>query len=452
MQSRLVALLVGLFLCCAVGIGGPLLVESSRRLSLENQIERERHTYDLAAGIETSNQPTLKQRFDQAVDSDNNAAIFDGESIVVEGEDEMIVSNKQAERRIEEATQPLAADELIFPWTDGVFLTTSEIPNDRQRYQLVVLDRTDPIQSQVARLWTTYIAILVTAIILLTAMCYPLARWAMRPVKNLRQYAVKISNGEITTRAPLTSGAHDLRELTESFNNIADKLSASVQREQLFVASASHHFGNLLTPLRIRVESMDRQNVMVQETLAELDRLEMVAERLVQLSQAEEGQLAPIVLDIVPIVEQTLQSWYPVADFSRITIHSKIPDSANALVVPGALEEILDNLMDNAVKYGNESPITVRVVRGLSNIRLSVADHGPGLPDDQIEKAYGRFWRGTEHQNQQGSGLGLAIVQALALRCEAQFSMRNIPGGGLETSLALRRVDQTRRVPPPNVS
>ncbi len=442
MQSRLAAFFIALLGFTAI-IGGLLAVETAQRISLQQRVERDRDIATVSAELEQlhSNQLNEIPGMLSTASENPDGGPTPGRYLRVLSNNQIVAtSGPQAESRFDESTTAVVEPEqTIWPWVDGFVPTSTTFEIDDDTYELQTITRTDFTQTKVSRAWTTIFAVFVTVALFLAAGSYPLARWMMRPVRQLEYFADRISKGDFHERAPETSGADDLQNLTRSFNHIADQLLASVQREQLFVASASHHFGNLLTPLRIRVESMNQQDPMVQETLAELDRLEMVAERLIQLSQAEEGNLTPIVLDVVPIVEQTVQSWQPVTEFSNIEFRWSLPDYAYAWVIPGALEEILDNLIDNAVKYGNESTVVVRVIRGLSHVRLSVTDQGPGLQEDQIEKAYGRFWRGAEHQNQQGSGLGLSIVQALAARSESEFKMRNVPSGGLEASLALRR-------------
>ena len=119
-------------------------------------------------------------------------------------------------------------------------------------------------------------------------------RWALRPVRDLDQQAQAFAAGKLDARAKVAGGAREIQQLGDSFNTMAERVATSMHRERAFVASASHHLGNLMTPLRIRLESLDRNDPSVEVTLAELDRLESVVERLVQLNKSEEQEDKPI--------------------------------------------------------------------------------------------------------------------------------------------------------------
>ncbi|MEZ5215261.1 MAG: HAMP domain-containing sensor histidine kinase [Ilumatobacteraceae bacterium] len=253
-----------------------------------------------------------------------------------------------------------------------------------------------------------------------------------------------IADGELGARAHVGPGAPELQQLATGFNTMADKVQWAMERERRFVANASHHLGNLLTPLRIRVESLrlapDENGV---ELRSELDRLEAVVARLMELNRAEEIDQEPQVVDVSATVDEALALWRAVGDGLGIELRREGRERASyAWSIPGAIEEAIDNLLDNSAKYAPGSVVTVKVVQGLENVRVVVSDHGPGMSEDDIAQAHSRFWRGSGHQNQPGSGLGLAILDALAERCGGRLELRNAVGGGLEASFVLRRAHE----------
>ncbi len=333
----------------------------------------------------------------------------------------------------------LQADQNIWPWVDGDFTLTATQELTTGPVEVVYLVSSDPIQAEASRRATLVGVSTLTVMLFLTGAAYPLVRWALRPVHDLDRQAQALAAGKLDARAKVAGGAREIQQLGDSFNTMAEQVATSMHRERAFVASASHHLGNLMTPLRIRLESLDRNDPSVEVTLAELDRLESVVERLVQLNKSEEQEDKPIRLDIGMLVNESIQIWELTTQHLDIELRREGSRSAMAWAVPGAVEEVLDNLLDNAIKYCEGAPITVRVVRGLSNIRLVVADRGPGMNEGDIERAQGRFWRGSGQQNKPGSGLGLAIVDALALRCGGRFELRSPAGGGLEAALILQR-------------
>ena len=259
-------------------------------------------------------------------------------------------------------------------------------------------------------------------------------------MRRLSTAAEALAEGQVDVLAEVGRGAPELQEVAGHFNDIAGKLSEGIHRERVFIANASHHLGNLMTPLRLRVESLDHgDDPDATEALVEVSRLEGVVEQLLQLNRAEEHELEPVLLDVAAAVDDCLHTWEPATEALGIELHREGRDAAFAVAPPGAIEEIVDNLLDNAVKYGRGTPITVRVLRGLNNVRLVVADRGPGMSNEDIALAHGRFWRGPEHQNLPGSGLGLSIVDALAQRCGGRFELRTPARGGLEATFAIPR-------------
>jgi signal transduction histidine kinase len=112
--------------------------------------------------------------------------------------------------------------------------------------------------------------------------------------------------------------------------------------------------------------------------------------------------------------------------------------------MPGALEQIIDNYIDNALDYAPAgTAITVEIARSTGETTISVIDSGPGMSPTARQRAFDRFWRGTESQNRPGgSGLGLSIVAQLAAASGGRVALLENPGGGLLATLTLRSVSR----------
>jgi signal transduction histidine kinase len=108
--------------------------------------------------------------------------------------------------------------------------------------------------------------------------------------------------------------------------------------------------------------------------------------------------------------------WESLAGERNISLTVTAPAHANCAAIDGALEQIIDNYIDNALGVAPEnSVITVAVSRDSSHVTIDVIDEGPGLTDEQRVRAFERFWRGPHTENAPGTGLGLAIVRQLAV-------------------------------------
>ena len=475
MQRRLLAFFLPTFLLTAAVLGSLLSAESARRISLDAELQRHTDAEALlnsvvaaAADIETGDAgERLLPTPDPEREDVDRYLMIDGLPTTPD--------QRPQGRAIERIDQALAEDTVVWPWTSGDFATTATAPigTDGTVAELLVLEPVDQVRDAVTRRWVVIAAAVATTVAFIALGTYPLTRWALRPIHHIDETARALAGGDMSARAITNDGPPEIRRLAVSLNAMAERVAAGLHRERAFVASASHHFGNLLTPLRLRMETIDhaRSNAdqgaggdpedtggntadssidrtaatngngdhTVEEALAELDRLESAAERLLQLNRAEENGLQPTVVDVGPIVDESLRSWQVVAVSRDIALRRKGSAHAYAWASPGAIEETLDNLIDNAMKYAEGSEITLSVVRGLHNVRVMVSDRGPGLSDEEIEHAQGRFWRGPTHQNKPGSGLGLAIVDALAAQSGAHFELRNSPDGGLEAALVLKR-------------
>jgi two-component system sensor histidine kinase KdpD len=106
------------------------------------------------------------------------------------------------------------------------------------------------------------------------------------------------------------------------------------------------------------------------------------------------------------------------------------PDLPLVLLDPILVEQMLVNLLENAVKYGGRSPIEVRADRRGDAVVVEVADHGPGIPSGSEERIFEKFYRGAQGGRAGGVGLGLAICRAVATAHDAAITAANAPGGG----------------------
>ena len=125
------------------------------------------------------------------------------------------------------------------------------------------------------------------------------------------------------------------------------------------------------------------------------------------------------------------------ADASDVALDFTSPDGPIfARAVPGGMEQILDNLIDNAITAAPpRTRVSVTLVRGRSDHRFTIADEGPGLSDELKARALDRFWR-FDH-SQPGTGLGLPIASALAKASGGSLVLRDSPAGGLAVTVAL---------------
>jgi len=244
-----------------------------------------------------------------------------------------------------------------------------------------------------------------------------LARSVTRPVRQLEDAAKRLAAGDLDARVGSLDGAPELVALGQQFDSTAERLSVLVDGQRRFVADASHQLRTPLTALRLRLEALqpsaDDQH-RVDAALAETDRLALLVQSLLVLARAEAAGPDLTTVDLAEIARGRLDTWHPVAAARSITIDLRTPDHLLVHAVAGAGEQILDNLVSNAVAaVPDGTTITIEVAAEGDGGLVQVTDEGPGMSEAQRAEATERFWRSPGSQSK-GFGLGLAIVAQLA--------------------------------------
>jgi signal transduction histidine kinase len=273
---------------------------------------------------------------------------------------------------------------------------------------------------------------------------YLLASGALRPVETMRSRAATISATDPDTRLPLPEAPDEIRRLGETLNELLDRLADARRRERAFVADASHELRTPLSILRGELElaaagDPDREELrrVVRSATEETDRLAALAEQLLALARLDDEPL-PInarLVDVRDLLDTVVATFAPRAaelDRALVVVGS---DGVVARADPIRLRQALDNLVDNALRYGAG---TVRLYARAENgqVQLHVSDEGSGFPDGFLPRAFDRFARG-ESGRAPGSGLGLAIVAAIASAHGGSAHAENASDGGADVWLAL---------------
>lgn len=271
-----------------------------------------------------------------------------------------------------------------------------------------------------------------------------LARQVTRPVRQLEDAARDLADGQLDARVPVAVGPPELRSLGETFNRTAGRLQRLLTAQQQFVADASHQLRSPLTALRLRLENLQRhipaeQRDRLQAAVGETDRLARLVESLLLLARADAGAGTPGPVDVAEVLRGRLDVWTAVATQQNVRLVEGATVPALALGLPGGLEQILDNLLSNAI---TASPAGGTVTTGASAmepgwVEVWVTDDGPGLSEEQRLRAFDRFWQAPDRVGG-GSGLGLAIARDLAEASGGTITLQPGPDGrGLRACVRL---------------
>jgi two-component system sensor histidine kinase TctE len=246
----------------------------------------------------------------------------------------------------------------------------------------------------------------------------------LAPLSALRREIQSRSLRDLSA-LPEEQAPQEVRPLIHAINDLLARLGAAIATQQRFIADAAHQLRTPVAGIKTQTELALRQNrpEEVQATLKQLHNATEQTARLVNqlLSLARAEPVAGRVLtseplDLVGLARDTTTEWVPRALARDIDLGFDSPlASARIEGDPFMLKEMLNNLLDNAVRYTQPGgQVTVRVENGPRAMALTVEDNGPGIPEAERERVFERFHR-VLGSGADGCGLGLAIVREIAL-------------------------------------
>ena len=304
----------------------------------------------------------------------------------------------------------------------------------------VVLSRSaGPLDHRVAVLWTLIGVVSAVGLLAAAAIAAGLARWASRPLTSLADAARRLGDGALGTRASVGSGPPEIRRLSADFNAMAARLESLVRGHQSMMAEVSHQVRTPLAALRLRLDLLgeDTDEATAAEVAGaqqEIARLSRLVNGLLAMARAENVTAAPVPVAVRDVVQDRVAAWQPAADERGVTLTADRGAPVVARAGEGHLEQILDNLLANALDALDAArTIRVRAVAANGRARVAVADDGRGMSAEQQRAAFRRFASGRAG----GTGLGLAIVDRLATANGGSAALSDTPGGGLTVTIEL---------------
>jgi signal transduction histidine kinase len=200
-------------------------------------------------------------------------------------------------------------------------------------------------------------------------------------------------------------------------NAMGRQLEQLIERHRSFVGDASHQLRTPLTSLRLRLENLEAaaidatSRVEIEAAIEETIRLSNLVGDLLKLAR-NDGPPSLTAVDLGSLADDRVNTWQAMAEHDVELLLNRPKGKVEAIAVAGAVEQVLDNLLDNALHVAPpRSRILVSVERGHMHHRLVVTDEGPGPSDEEKARATDRFWR-ADH-GRPGTGLGLAVVASL---------------------------------------
>ncbi|MCS7041648.1 MAG: heavy metal sensor histidine kinase [Bryobacteraceae bacterium] len=265
---------------------------------------------------------------------------------------------------------------------------------------------------------------------------------ALSPLMRVVEAARTVSGGNLSLRIEPLGTGDELDQLIETFNGMMERLEANFEQMKRFSVDASHELRTPLTAIRGQLEvamltarSMEDFRRAITTALEDVERLGRIVQSLLQLAQAETGQIRlnrqPEML--AEIAARQVAQFQPLAARKRIELRLLAPEPCLASVDRLQMERLVDNLLSNAIKYTQEGGrVEVRLREENGDAVLEVADNGPGIPEHHLPHIFEKFYRVREGERTagRGVGLGLAFVRWIARAHGGTVQVRSRVGEG----------------------
>jgi YD repeat-containing protein len=304
----------------------------------------------------------------------------------------------------------------------------------------VVLSRpTEELTERLQGLWAWLLAVAVVGLLAGTVVAVWFARWVARPLSVLDSDAAQLGAGELDTRSGADYGPPEVRRLASTFNTMAGRLEALIHGNRAMMADVSHQLRTPLAALRLRLDLLAQDaDADTSAELAgaqdEISRLSRLVDGLLAVARAENAVVGPVAVAVDEVIADRVAAWRPVAEERGVALTGGCPAGLLARLGEGQLEQVLDNLLANALDAvppgGN---VTVSAAPDGAGTRIVIADDGPGMSAQQRSTAFRRF----ASTSGSGAGLGLAIVHRLVTANGGSAALADTAGGGLTVTLDL---------------
>ena len=286
--------------------------------------------------------------------------------------------------------------------------------------------------------------VLIFAAIALTSLicAWVFSRVITRPIAGLNRGIQKMSKGDFSARVKVR-GSGEMKQLARAFNSMSEKLETLDQSRNQFVSNASHELKTPLATMKIMIESLIYQPDMdknlrtefMTDINNEIDRLSAIVSDLLTLVQmdSQNVKLTRENLSIAQLIKENAHRLTPIANQKGQKIVLQLQDSCDIYADKSKLNQVIYNLMENAVKYTQASGvIRVTLQRQGRNAIFRVSDNGPGIPKENLPHIFDRFYRVDKARSREkgGTGLGLSIVHQLVLLHGGSINVESEEGRG----------------------
>ncbi len=293
-------------------------------------------------------------------------------------------------------------------WLNGVLMSTSPLPG-----------------------WLAAVLVALCLFALSVTMVVLIVRNVTRPLAVLTSASDQLGRGEGSEPIPV-QGPEDVRRTTRAFNRMRDRIERFVLNRTQMLAAISHDLRTPLTSLRLQAEFIGDTGAR-DKILHTVDEMQEMTEATLAFTRAEAAGEESRQIDIAALIDSLCEDLRDLGAKVHYEETSRIPYACR----PGAIKRAIRNLIENANNYGDGAEVSLS--RVADELRISIRDQGPGIPEAEWERVFDPFVRleSSRNRNTGGVGLGLAIARSIAHAHGGDICLSNLQPRGLEVQIRL---------------
>lgn len=342
--------------------------------------------------------------------------------------------------RVTETGNFLFSNADDFNW---VGYCTAGVINQSDVIGVVMLS--SPVQTMMQNLYELrdqMLMIFIVVAVIAIVFCLVFSQIITKPITALTRSIQRMARGDFSTRVKVR-GSGEMRRLARTFNSMSEKIESLDQARNQFVSNASHELKTPLATMKIMIESLIYQPEMevglrtefMSDINREIDRLSSVVTDLLTLVRMDvkDVKLTRENLSLSALIRDTKHLLSPMIKKRSQTVNLSIQDDCDMYADRTKLQQVVYNLMENAVKYTQEGgTVDVTLQRIGRDAVMTVKDNGPGIPAEHLPHIFDRFYRVDKARSREagGTGLGLAIVHQLVMLHGGEIHVESEEGKG----------------------
>ena len=330
------------------------------------------------------------------------------------------------------------------PLRFGVF----PVKRDGQRLAIVLMGQPmEVIQKSLNELTLTLVLVYFGLLVFTIGGGFLLARKALSPITQVSKQLKKIGAENLQERVPVLQTGDEIEELSQTFNNLLDRLNEAFVRERQFIGDVAHELKTPVATLRGEIEvalskqrNQEEYKHLLNETLVDVNRLSTTIKNILDLAWlgAENANLGEQPFNLSNVLLELKDLATKLAAKKNITIRGNIELNIWAAGIEDKMGRAVLNIIDNAIKYTpQDKMVTMSLCKKKNNAVIEIRDTGVGISQTDLSHIFQRFYRGTKTAKTIGSGLGLAIAQGIIKAHKGEIKITSKTSKGTRVTIFL---------------